>query len=279
VNTFTDRLVRLADRGPHADPALVVARASAIATDTALADEPTPQRPRWRPLLAAAALAIVVTGGLLVATRLAGEQANAPDGSGPDTAGGTPSPASGDTPLEPVATLPDSEDVSGEVPPTVAGTAPTDWYRLQRDLDVAWYSPNDTTSMLCFRTPTVPASCQPDEFAATAYGGGPIGVATAGDQLIVLTLDPGDTITLATSAGTEVTAPVVRDPQIGWGIARVPLGEGTEFTGLTATYHPPPATTAGSVPAASGPQPSVPAASIRSISSAVEGLRGSGAAD
>ena len=80
------------------------------------------------------------------------------------------------------------------VPPTVLGTGPTDWYRLLPDLDVAWYSPNNGSSMLCFRTPTLDATCGTDNFAPTTLGGGPIGVATAGEQLIVITLDPGDTV-------------------------------------------------------------------------------------
>jgi hypothetical protein len=37
---LADRLSRLADRGPHADPRLVVARANATAHGTPLADAP-----------------------------------------------------------------------------------------------------------------------------------------------------------------------------------------------------------------------------------------------
>jgi len=40
--------------------------------------------------------------------------------------------------LVPTQTLPDGADVS-DTPVTVAASAPTDWYRLQPDLDVAWY--------------------------------------------------------------------------------------------------------------------------------------------
>lgn len=138
--------------------------------------------------------------------------------------------------LEPTATLPEDPEMDDVVPVTVVGTAPTEWYRMQPDLDVAWYSPNDGTSMLCLRTPVVDEACQPDEFSPTAIGGGPIGVATAGEQLIVLTVDPGDTITLATTAGGEITAPVIRDTRINWGIARIDVSDGVEIDGLTMLF-------------------------------------------
>lgn len=256
MNTLTDRLDRLAERGPHADASLVVARATAIATGTALAEEPAPQRPRRAPLVAAAVTVTVLGGGLLLATRPTSDRGAAPGNTDPSNASGPTTSVPSALPLEPVATLPDTGDVSSQVPVTVVGTGPTDWYRLQPDLDIAWYSPNDGTSWLCLRTPTIDATCQIDQFAPTANGGGPIGVATAGNQMLVLTLDPGDTITLTTSSQTPITAPVVRDPQIGWGIARVPLDDYLELTGLRSLYMPPDPTATNVAPTAA--EPSVP---------------------
>jgi hypothetical protein len=238
MNTIADRLDRLAERGPHADPGLVVARATSIVNGIVVADTPTPEGPRWRPVLAAAAAAVIVGGGLTVlATRPTGDTPASSTPAGAAPTGTTPA-ADDATALEPAAVLPDLPDVSDVVPPTVVGTGPTDWYRLQPDLDVAWYSPNDGTSMLCLRTPALDATCQPDEFRPSELGGGPIGVTTAGDQLLVITLDPGNIVTLTLDDGTTVTAPLARNPQTGWGTARFQLGDGTAPTGLTATYAP-----------------------------------------
>ncbi len=238
MNVIADQLDRLAERGPHADPGLVVARATSIATGTVVADTPTPEGPRRRPILVAAAAALIVGGGIAVL-------ANGPTGNTPASSTPTGIPRTGTAPdvdgataPEPAAVLPDLPDVSDVVPPTVVGTGPTDWYRLQPDLDVAWYSPNDGTSMLCFRTPVLDAACQPDEFRPSEFGGGPIGVTTAGDQLLVITLDPGNTVTLTLDDGTAVTAPLARDPQTDWGTARFHLRGIGAATGLAATYAP-----------------------------------------
>lgn len=256
MNTLTDRLDRLAERGPHADPDLIVARATSIATGATVANEPAPQRPRRPPLLAAAVAAITVLGGGVLLTIGPGsDQGAAPGNTDSSDTPGIAASEPSDGPLEPVAPLLDTDDVSSQMPPPVVGTGPTGWYRLQADLDVAWYRKNDGTSWLCLRTPVVDATCQIDQFAASANGGGPIGVATTSNEMVVLTLDPGDTITLTTSAGTTMTARVVRAPEIGWGIARLPIGDYLELTGLRALYMPPDTPT--SVPPTPA-EPSVP---------------------
>lgn len=155
----------------------------------------------------------------------------------------------------PAATLPELADVSSGVPVTVVGAGPSEWYRLQRDLDVAWYSDGAETSMLCFRTPAV-QECQFDEFAPTAMGGGPIGVRSVDDQWLVVTLDPESNVTLEFDNGQTVTSPVERDDQVGWGVARIQTASGATPDGLAMVFameppsptvpvtSPPPAETA-----------------------------------
>ena len=133
------------------------------------------------------------------------------------------------------ATLPALTDVSSEVPPTVLGTGPTDWYRLQPDLDVAWYSDGGDQSMLCFRTPAG-QDCQLDRFAPTASGGGPIGVRSVDDQLLVLTLDPASPVTVTFDNGQTVTRPFEADEQTGWGVARVQMPPAGNPEGLSMLF-------------------------------------------
>ena len=135
----------------------------------------------------------------------------------------------------PAATLPELADVSSVVPATVLATGPSDWYRLQPDLDVAWYSDGGASSMLCFRTPAG-QECQLDEFAPSAMGGGPIGVRSVDDRWLVVTLDPEITVTLAFNDGQTVTSPVERDDQIGWGVARIWSASGATPEGLAMTF-------------------------------------------
>jgi hypothetical protein len=66
MTAIADQLDRLAERGPHADPGLVVARATSIATGATLADTPPPDGSHWRPILVAAAAVIIIVGGVAV---------------------------------------------------------------------------------------------------------------------------------------------------------------------------------------------------------------------
>ena len=152
--------------------------------------------------------------------------------------------------VPPVATLPVMADVGSVVPATVLATGPSDWYRLQPDLDVAWYSDGGDASMLCFRTPAG-QECQLDEFAPTAIGGGPIGVRSLDDQLLVVTLDPDPMVVVAFDNGQTVTSQVERDDQIGWGIARIDMPAGTNPLGLATVFEMDP--TPSSVPVTSAP--------------------------
>lgn len=56
--------------------------------------------------------------------------------------------------IGPSETLPDTGDLSA-TPVTVAGDSPSDWYRVQPDLDIAWYqdASGDLPATLCWRTP------------------------------------------------------------------------------------------------------------------------------
>jgi len=219
MNALTEQLERLANRGPAAEPRDVVAAAVARATDV-----PRPMRPRHgyvRPLVVGLAAAVI--GGVGLAALNAREPQSPASGESSVLGSNETQPTLDATEVEPVETLPDFDDLS-DTPVTVAGTAPTDWYRLQPDLDVAWYSRN-TVSSLCFRTPRG-MSCQPDRFRPIEFGGEPIVVGTGGDQVLVVTLDERDDITVELSDGTFLSAAVERDDQISWGVARLELPDG-----------------------------------------------------
>jgi hypothetical protein len=139
--------------------------------------------------------------------------------------------------LVPVQTLPDGADVS-DTPVTVAASAPTDWYRLQPDLDVAWYQEpsGQSPSMLCWRTP-VGSECLPDDFP----GALPLLVPTAGGQTLVVTGGTGGsadatTLDVELTDGTVLSAPLARDETISWGVARyqIPAGESITAVGDAA---------------------------------------------
>ena len=156
--------------------------------------------------------------------------------------------------LAPAATLPPFADVSASVPPTVVGAGPTDWYRLQPDLDVAWYSDaTGTQSMLCFRSPAG-QECRLDTFAPTAAGGGPVAVSSAGNQYLIVTLDPTDVVTVAFDDGQYVSAPVEVDPQTTWRVARIALPAGASWpVGVADFFLAPGGPTATSAPASAPP--------------------------
>ncbi|MBI5088719.1 MAG: hypothetical protein HZB15_07655 [Actinobacteria bacterium] len=122
--------------------------------------------------------------------------------------------------FEPAATLPDSPDLS-ESPVTVAGSSPTSWYRLQPDLDIAWYGSPTTT--FCWRTP-VDQQCVDDP-----SGGGllPLVVPSAGGQTLVVTGAPGASLDVQLSDGQVLSAPLDQDEQISWQVARFELPAGT----------------------------------------------------
>lgn len=186
----------------------------------------------------------------------------APAGAATGTAPPTTAP---DVPtLEPSAVLPVSPDVV-VTPLTVAGVEPTDWYRLQPDLDVAWYS--DTAideSMLCFRSPSVAASCQSDE-ALPAASGGPIAVQGGPGQFLIVTLGGGHgaSVSVTLDDGSEVSALAEADPVIGWSVARVAVPDGRRPVGmwmsfLLDTVEGPGATVPASVPDSSVPDTAPP---------------------
>ena len=132
----------------------------------------------------------------------------------PDTtsAGSTETTAAAE--LGPSVTLPLTSDLS-TTPVTVQGSGPTSWYRLQPDLDVAWYS-DGNTSQLCFRTPAI-EQCQPDRFVTGGY----VAVQTAGGQWVVLTIDNVDQIVVTLDGGVTASVTVRPDSQIGWRTGRL----------------------------------------------------------
>jgi len=132
--------------------------------------------------------------------------------------------------LVPTQTLPDGADVS-DTPVTVAASAPTDWYRLQPDLDVAWYQEpsGQSPSMLCWRTPAG-SECVSDEFP----GALPLIVPTAGGQTLVVTGGATGTTTLDVqlTSGAVLSAPLEIDETISWGVARYQLPDGESITAV-----------------------------------------------
>ena len=206
---YQQRTAELPTRGPGLD-----ARPTPVLTRL---DSPEPSRLRMAAIGSAAAALIL--GLVLVASVRSGED--------------TPATSEGSAPasLEPVLTLPDSPDLSEQVPPTVVSGEPVDWYRLAPDLDVSWYQPlGGETSMLCWRTP-VEQDCVEDRDATTL----PLMVPTGGGQLLVVTLenpDPGQ-LDLVLDDGTVLTAPIERNDQIGWGVSRfeVPVGRSVSSFG------------------------------------------------
>ena len=132
--------------------------------------------------------------------------------------------------LAPVQTLPDSADVS-DTPVTVAASAPTDWYRLQPDLDVAWYQEpsGQSPSMLCWRTPAG-SECLPDVLP----GALPLIVPTAGGQTLVVTggIAGATTLDVQLSNGAVLSAPLETDATISWGVARYKIPAGESITAI-----------------------------------------------
>lgn len=174
----------------------------------------SPRRSRFM-LAAAASIVVLAVGGLfLVAGRSGGGGVSTSD---------TGSAAEGSV-LEPVATLPDSADVSS-APVTVAADEPTDWYRVAPDLDIAWFQSPDGTSpsMFCWRTPIAPDGvCTIDAVGTVVV---PLVVPTAGGQTLVLA--GGDranpTLEITLDDGSTSAASQDFDDTIDWGVARFAL--------------------------------------------------------
>ncbi len=204
---YQQRTADLPTRGPGlgARPTLAFARA----------ESPAPSRLRMAVIGSAAAALIL--GLVVVASVRSGDET-------PATSGGASF-----APLEPVLTLPDSPDLSDQVPATVLSAEPIDWYRLAPDLDVSWFQPPDGTSMLCWRTP-VGQECVEDRGATTL----PLMVPTGGRQLIVIILENADpeSLDLVLDDGAVLTAPIERDDQIGWGVSRFEIPVGRSVSGI-----------------------------------------------
>jgi hypothetical protein len=231
MSVITDDLDRLAERGPHADARLVVARAVDQASGLGVIEEARPPRQGHRWMVAATAVVVAAGVAAVAAAPFGSDQAAAPGASDVDpSASALPTT----TLLPPVETLPELDDVA-EVPVTVAGTRPTEWYRLQPDLDVAWHS-HSGRSMVCFRTPVVDAECRTDDLGPATLGGLPAVIATAGGQVLVVALDSVDRVVLPLADGSDLAAPVQTDRQLGWGVARFELGGRQVAAGFGLTF-------------------------------------------
>lgn len=143
-----------------------------------------------------------------------------PDSSAPPTGPETSLPPGPE--LAPVATLADTQDLS-DVPVTVAGTAPTAWYRVAPDLDIAWYQAEDGALTFCLRTP-VTETCPSDSVRSSGVGGDPVWAPTGGEQFLIVVPDPAAAVVVTRTDGTTVTATVERDSATGLGVVRISPG-------------------------------------------------------
>jgi hypothetical protein len=119
---------------------------------------------------------------------------------------------------QPAATLPITNDLAS-TPVTVQGSGPTEWYRLQPDLDVAWFSDGQNQSQLCFRTPAI-QQCKPDAMSTSSF----VAVRGAGNQWLIVTLDAVDVVNVRFDDGTQRPVPVQPDSQIAWRVGRIEGG-------------------------------------------------------
>lgn len=138
--------------------------------------------------------------------------------------------ASGDE-LAPAQTLPLTADVTA-TPVTVASDSPTDWYRLQPDLDIAWYQDpaGSSPTMVCWRTPAG-SECLPDEGPAGAL---PLIVPTAAGQTLVVSSGVAGALTLDVqlTSGAVLSGPFDIDSTILWGVARYVLPPGATIASV-----------------------------------------------
>jgi hypothetical protein len=214
--TLEDRLRRHYDERTHDIPA----HGPGLDDRTLLTIRPATSQPQHlasRLALTVGSLAAAVIGAVVLLDRSSTDQPAATNSTTADTTEIA-------EPLSPVDTLPDGPDVS-DTPVTVLASAPTDWYRLQPDLDVAWYHGTGTQSrsMLCWRTP-VGSECVPDEGADVL----PLIVPTAGGQTLVVTRGTTGPATLDVqlTGGGVLSAPLEIDDTISWGVARYQLPDG-----------------------------------------------------
>jgi hypothetical protein len=128
----------------------------------------------------------------------------------------------------PAATLPPTDDLTS-TPVTVQGSGPTQWYRLQPDLDLAWYTDGQNQAQLCFRTPAI-QQCQPDAMPTSGY----VAVRSVGKQWLIVSLDAVDVVSVRFDDGTVRSVPVQPDSQIGWRVGRIEGGTPTDAAVLFA---------------------------------------------
>ena len=142
---LADRLSRLADRGPHADPRLVVARANATAYATPFPDVPSTTRSNAPKFAAAFLAAAAVAGIVVVATR---DPDAGPPAQAPSTDRPTPTTSSTQRPAE---TLPSFNDLTA-VPITVPAGSALQYWRFAPDVDIAERATSGGSSELCWRS-------------------------------------------------------------------------------------------------------------------------------
>lgn len=179
-----------------------------------------PRRPRRAVALVAvrAAAVVLILGAAVGVAWLAirGPSASAPASSPTDIPASMTTVAAGTTQTTMAfESLPDLPDLS-PTPVTVAGTAPTLWYRLVPELDVSWYRSGSDDSQLCFRTAAA-VQCQADRFTTGGY----IAVRNADDQWLIVTIDALDEVAVTLEDGSQQLVPVTPPDDIVYRVGRM----------------------------------------------------------
>lgn len=186
---------------------------------------PPSRRGMW--VAMAAAAAVLLVGGLVVARNRVGDDTDVDLAASSDGSATSPQDPTIDG-LQPVATMPDGDDLVESLV-TVVGSEPLKYVRIAPDLDIAVIQESglDARALLCWRTP-VQSDCRLDD-------GETLIVPTAGGQTLVV---GGTGVTMVQlDDGTGLEAPVVvarpeSDPATP-GVARFVLPAGTQIVAVT----------------------------------------------
>jgi hypothetical protein len=206
---YAERTAMVPDRGPGLDAPRSL---SSFDVDNDL------RASRWRMAIIGSAAAAMIVGLVLVAGFRSGDDAPAPAASGPA--------AADQGALAPAVTLAEAGDLT-DVPVTVLSAAPTEWYRLAPDLDVAWYQDqvDGGVSMVCWRSP-VGSDCQADNsrpgesvFVVPSGGGQTLVVMIAGDTR-------SEALDVVLDDGAVLESRIEWDDAINWGVARYAIPDG-----------------------------------------------------
>jgi len=247
---LTERLTRLAERGPHADPRLAVARVLTLAA----APGPEPASPPARHVarVAAGAMTVAAAAGVVAVLAQRGDTSTSSRTSAVASSAlpslPSPSPSPTTTSPAPAVTLKESDDLI-DVPVTLVAGSRLEYWRFLPDLDVSWRQTSTVSTELCWRTP-VGQGCTDDAFQSPAVGTVP----TSGGVIFLVrsavrAIEPPPTdpmaarfeagplpveVTAVLSDGSTVTVEVVAPDAVGLGYARLALDDGVTVVAATS---------------------------------------------